>query len=135
MPTLRYASGSDIRLVDLRDSLINPLLDVEILDNVTIDAAGSSSNYAVKTSKHADLLIKVGAATGSPSITFHVEVIEPTSGAVIRTYDGNSLSAAGADWVTIDNLTMGTYLKVTWDGTLDASDYFSNCYARLITKR
>ena len=128
-------SQLDITLSALRDYLIDPIVDDLILNNATIDSAGESDIYNIRGAKHVDVLIYVGAPTGSPSITFHLQVIEPTSGKVIRTYDGNQLTAEGADWITVDGLTLGTHVKVTWDGTLDASNYFSGCFVRIVAKR
>ena len=125
----------DIKISELRDALINPLVDTLILNNATIDAAGESDVIEIKGAKHVDVLIYVGTPTGSPSVTFHLQVIEPTSGKVIRTYDGNTLSAEGADYIMVDGLMLGTHVKVTWDGTLDASNYFSGCFVRLVAKR
>ena len=115
--------------------LLDPVLDELIKNNETIDAAGESSVYNIRGAKHVDVLIYVGATTGSPSITFHLQVIEPTSGKVIRTYDGSQLTAEGADYITVDGLTLGTHVKVTWDGTLDTSNYFSGCFVRIVAKR
>jgi len=120
------------RVIDL---LEKPLLDELIKNNETIDAAGESETYNIGAAKHVDVLIYVGAVTGSPSITFHLQVIEPTSGKVIRTYDGSQLTAEGADYITVDGLTLGTHVKVTWDGTLDSSNYFSGCFVRIVAKR
>jgi len=118
-----------------KKALEAPLLDKLILNDATIDSAGESDILKIKGAKHVDVLIYVGAPTGSPSITFHLQVIEPSSGKVIRTYDGNQLTAEGADWITVDGLTLGTHIKITWDGTLDSSNYFSGCFVRVVAKR
>lgn len=125
----------DLALTALRDDLLNPTADVLVLSNATVDAAGSSADIAIKGAKHVDVLIYVGPPTGAPSITFHLLVVEPASGNVIRTYDGTTLTAEGADYITVDGLTLGTTVRVTWDGTLDASNYFSGVFCRLVAKR
>jgi len=125
----------DIAISALRDALLDPIVDELIKNNETIDAAGESSVYNIRGAKHVDVLIYVGTPTGSPSITFHLQVIEPTSGKVIRTYDGSSLTAEGPDYITVDGLTLGTHVKVTWDGTLDTSNYFTGCFVRIVAKR
>jgi len=125
----------DIALSAHRDALLDPVLDQLILNNATIDSEGESNILNIRGAKHVDVLIYVGAPTGSPNITFHLQVIEPTSGKVIRTYDGNQLTGEGADWITVDGLTLGTHIKVTWDGTLDSSNYFSGCFVRIVAKR
>jgi len=125
----------DLAITALRDALLDPVLDQPILNNATIDSAGESDILNIRGAKHVDVLIYVGAPTGSPDITFHLQVIEPTSGKVIRTYDGNQLTGEGADWITVDGLTLGTHIKVTWDGTLDSSNYFSGCFVRVVAKR
>lgn len=126
----------DITLSTLRDALLDVTLDDLIHNNATVNSTGQSDSLAVKGAKHIDVLIRVGSMTGSPTIQFHVDVIEPTSGAVIRTYDGTSISAADtSDWITVDGLTLGTYVKVRWDGTLDTSNYFSGVFCRIVAKR
>ena len=125
----------------LKKALNEPIVDVLILNNATINTSGSSAYIGIKGAKHIDLLIDLETITGTPNITFHIKVIERSSGGsatppkVIRTYDGNSLGAAGTDYITIDGLTLGDTIQVTWDGTLDSSNYFSNVYVRLIAKR
>jgi len=112
------------------------ILSKLILNNVTIDSAGESDILNIRGAKHVDVLIYVGAPTGSPNITFHLQVIEPTSGKVIRTYDGTNLTTEGSDYITVgDSGTLGTHVKVTWDGTLDSSNYFSGCFVRIVAKR
>ena len=129
-------SQLDITLSTLRDALIDVTLDNLIHNNATVDSTGQSDSLAVKGAKHVDVLIRVGSMTGSPTIQCHVDVIEPTSGAVIRTYDGTSISAADtSDWITVDGLTLGTHVKVRWSGTLDASNYFSGVFCRIVAKR
>ena len=126
----------DITLSTLRDALLDVTLDDLIHNNATVNSTGQSDSLAVKGAKHIDVLIRVGSMTGSPTIQFHVDVIEPTSGAVIRTYDGTSISAADtSDWITVDGLTLGTHVKVRWDGTLDTSNYFSGVFCRIVAKR
>ena len=110
-------------------------LDVMVLRNHSIKSAGQSSIYYIGAAKHVDVLIRVGSPTGTPSITFHLQVIDINSGQVIRTYDGSTLSAEGSDWITVDGLTLGTHIRITWDGTLDASNYFDNVFCRVIAKR
>ena len=129
-------SQLDITLSTLRDVLIDVTLDNLIHNNATVDSTGQSDSLAVKGAKHVDVLIRVGSMTGSPTIQFHVDVIEPSSGAVIRTYDGTSINAADtSDYITIDGLTLGTHVKVRWSGTLDASNYFSGVFCRIVAKR
>jgi len=126
----------DIALSAHRDALLDPILDQLILNNATIDSAGESDILNIRGAKHVDVLIYVGTPTGSPNITFHLQVIEPTSGKVIRTYDGTNLTTEGSDYITVgDSGTLGTHVKVTWDGTLDSSNYFSGCFVRIVAKR
>jgi len=120
---------------DLKGSILDPVVDVAVLSNATINAPGNSDNIDIKGSKHVDVLIVVGTPTGSPDVTFHLNVIEQSSGEVIRTYDGNQLTAAGTDYITMDDLTSADYINISWDGTLDTSSYFDGCYVRVITKR
>ena len=120
---------------DLKDALINPILNTLVLENATVNSSGNSADLDIKGAKHVDVLIVVGTPTNSPSIQFHLDVIEPASGQVIRTYDGSTLSAAGTDYITVDGLTLGTTVRVRWDGTLDASNYFSGVYCRVVAKR
>ncbi len=116
-------------------SLINPILNTLVLNGATVQSAGDSGLLDIKGAKHVDVLIYVGGVTGSPSITFHLQVIENQSGQVIRTYDGNTLTSAGADYITVDALTLGDTIKITWDGTLSTSDYVTGVYCRVIAKR
>jgi len=126
----------DITLSSLRDALLDVILNNLIHNNATVNSTGQSDSLEIKGAKHIDVLIRVGSITGSPTIQFHVDVIEPTSGAVIRTYDGTSISAANtSDYITIDGLTLGTHVRVSWDGTLDASNYFSGVFCRIVAKR
>ena len=126
----------DITLSSLRDALLDVILNNLIHNNATVNSTGQSDSLEIKGAKHIDVLIRVGSITGSPTIQFHVDVIEPTSGAVIRTYDGTSINAANtSDYITIDGLTLGTHVRVSWDGTLDASNYFSGVFCRIVAKR
>lgn len=118
--------------------LVFPILDRLILENATVNSASNSDTFYVGSAKHADCLIYLGGETGTATIQFHVDVIEPSSGQVIRTYDGTEMTAVGADYITIDGLTLGTAIRVSWDagtGTLDASNYFTGVYCRLVAKR
>jgi len=129
-------SQLDITISSLRDALLEPTLDTLVLNNATVNSSGDSGNLTIKGAKHVDVLIRVGGITGSPSIQFHLQVIEPTSGAVIRTYDGTSITTANtSDYINVDGLTLGTTVKVTWDGTLDDSNYFSGVFCRVVAKR
>lgn len=120
---------------DLKDALINPILDTLVLENATVNSPGNSADLDIKGAKHIDVLIVVGTPTNSPSIQFHLDVIEPASGQVIRSYDGNVLTASGTDYITVDGLTLGTTVRVRWDGTLDGSNYFGGVYCRVVAKR
>lgn len=123
------------QLININSKLEDPILDTLILNSATVNSAGDSGNLTIKGAKHVDVLIYVGAPTGSPSIQFHLQVIEPESGKVIRTYDGSTLTSESPDWITVDGLLLGTTVKVTWDGTLNATNYFSGVYCRLVAKR
>ncbi|KCZ71598.1 hypothetical protein ANME2D_02333 [Candidatus Methanoperedens nitroreducens] len=114
-----------------------PILDTLILNNATVTAGSSSEPvHTVFDANHADVLIRVGTKTGSPVLTFYLDVIEPTSGATIRTYPGIAISTATtSDYITVDGLTLGTRLKVRYAGTLDADNKFSGVYCRLVVKR
>jgi len=123
-------------VADISSIVSNITLNKLIHNNATVNSTGQSDSLAVKGAKHVDVLIRVGSMTGSPTIQFHVDVIEPSSGAVIRTYDGTSINAADtSDYITIDGLTLGTHVKVRWSGTLDASNYFSGVFCRIVAKR
>jgi len=112
-----------------------PILNELLFEDATINSPGSSINYEVKGAIHVDVLIKVGNAIGSPSLQFHLNVIEPSSGAVIRTYDGSTLTASDSvDYITVDGLTLGTHINLSWDGTLDSSNYFDGVYVRIVAK-
>ena len=129
--------AKDSTLTALRDALLDPILDELILNNETIDSSGESAVLNIRGAKHVDVLIYVGTPTGNPSITFHLQIIEPTSGKAIKVYDGNNLTAEGPDCITIDGSngsTLGTHIKITWDGTLDSSNYFSGCFVRVVAK-
>ena len=111
------------------------LLDVLVLENAKIDSKGNSDAYFNYGATHADVLIYVGSATGSPKVTFYLLVVEPSTGKVIRSYAGSEITAGDtADYITVHGLTLGTHLAVGWDGTLDASNYFEGVYVRLIAK-
>jgi hypothetical protein len=125
----------NLPITTLRDNLLDPVLDSLVLNNSTITASGSTGNLSIRGAKHVDVLIYVGTATGTPSITFSLEIIEPTSDQVIRTYNGSSLTTEGADYITVDGLTLGTTTKVTYDGVLNGSNYFSGVYCRVVAKR
>ncbi|RLF64173.1 MAG: hypothetical protein DRN30_05715 [Thermoplasmata archaeon] len=112
-----------------------PLVDVVVLNGDRVDSAGSSGQIYIGGARHVDVMISVGTKTGSPSIQFHLDVIDEVSGATIRTYDGNTLSDAGTDYITVDGLTLGTAVQVRWDGTLDGSNYFDGVYCRVVAKR
>jgi hypothetical protein len=114
---------------------IDPIVDTLLLSGAVIDSSSNSGNVDIKGARHVDVLIYVGAATGSPSITFYLDVIEPASGETIRSYSSDTLLAAGATWITVDNLLLGTTVRVRWTGTLDALNYFSGCYVRLVAKK
>jgi len=120
-------------------NLVLPVLDRLVISGTTINSSGNSDTYYIGSAKHIDVLIRVGAETGTATIQFHLQVIEPTSGAVIRTYDGTAITDGNtSDYITVDGLTLGTHVKVTWDnggGTLDASNYFDNVYCRIVAKR
>lgn len=112
-----------------------PILNELLFEDATINSPGSSINYEIKGATHVDVLIKVGNAIGSPSLQFHLNVIEPSSGAVIRTYDGSTLTASDSvDYITVDGLTLGTHINLSWDGTLDSSNYFDGVYVRIVAK-
>ena len=110
--------------------VVNELL----INNQTINSPGNSETVEISGAEHVDVLIVVGTATGTPSITFHLNVVEQTSGQTIRSYDGSNLTASGTDYITVDGLTLGDRVQVSWDGTLDGSNYFSGVYVRLIAK-
>lgn len=119
--------------------LIDPILNRLILEDQVVNSSGSSDIYYIGTAKQVDVLIYAGAETGTATLQFHLQVIEPASGQVITTYDGTEITAGDtADYITVDGLTLGTHVKVTWDGgtgTLDASNYFSGVYCRIVAKR
>jgi len=116
-----------------------PTVDELILKNQIVTESGESGAYNIGSAKHIDVLIRVGTETGTATIQFHLQVIEPASGAVIETYDGTAITDGDtSDCITVNGLTLGTHVKVTWDnggGTLDASNYFSGVYCRIVAKR
>jgi len=111
------------------------ILNELIHDNATISSAGETADKNIKGATHIDLLISVGGIVGTPSIQFHVDVKEEKSGQTIRTYSGTSLTSAGTDYITIDRLTLGQYIRVRWTGTLDVANYVTGVFVRLIAKR
>ncbi|MCL7412621.1 MAG: hypothetical protein M8353_03265 [ANME-2 cluster archaeon] len=128
---LPSGAASEATLVSLLDSALNAILK----NNEALAANGNSANQNILGAKHVDVLISVGTPTGSsPTIQFYLDVMEETSSAVIRTYNGTLLSAAGVDYITVDGLTLGQYVRVRWvlGGTTPS---FPNCYVRLIAKR
>ena len=113
------------------------ILNGLVKDNEFIKAAGESNLYNVAPFRHVDVLIVVGTETGTAGIQFFVDVVEIASNTTIRTYNGTDLSAAGVDHITIDNLTLGTHIKIRWtagSATLDASNWFDACYVRVVAK-
>ena len=111
-----------------------------ILNNQTIAATGASGLIETGGASKIELIYSVGANTGgSPSITFAIQVIEPTSGAVISTTSGTAIVAGGGGVGAIALLTAATStvtgdsVKVTW--TIGASNSWANVYARLIVKK
>ena len=117
-------------------NLMKPVINSLVINNQTVDAAGASSVLDISGSNVVEVLISVGTVTGTPDITFHVQVVESASGAVIKTYDGAALTAAGVDSIIVPATSVkGDTIKVTWTGTLDASNYFANVYCRAIAKR
>jgi hypothetical protein len=111
-------------------------MDKLILDNQAIKAVGNSASLEIGESTHVEILVAVGAMTGTSTITFHVEVIESSSNTVIDTYDGNQISvSSGIDSILLtDTDTIGGTIRVTWTGTLNANNYFSGVYCRIATK-
>ena len=111
------------------------LLNVLVLEGHTINSSGESDTYIIGGAKHVDVLIEVGTATGSPSLQFHLNVVNPFTGTIIRTYDGSTLTSSNStDYITVDGLTLGTHINLSWDGTLDSSNYFDGVYVILIAK-
>jgi len=114
-----------------------PYVDAMILDNVTVQAEGNSEPIYVGGLTHLELLVNVGVLTGVTDITFHITVLGGDATTVIRTYGGVQLSASLAtDYILIDSLLTGTYVKVTWTSStgLDATHKFANVYAQFIAK-
>ena len=119
---------------DTLSKIFSPI-DEMVLNDADVKSAGSSAKISTNYAKELELLIKVGTPTGSPKIQFHIDIIGPDGSSVIKTYDGNTLSAEGTDYIYINNDVAGKKVVIRWDGTLDDSNYFSGVYAELIGKR
>lgn len=119
------------------DILEENVVQKVIKDNATINSSGSSGEIYIGGAHVIELVIKVGSITGTPSVQFHIDIIHPITGDTLKTYDGTVLNSAGAtDYIFIGPSEFkGTYIKIRWDGTLDASNYFSGVFAQLILKR
>ncbi len=115
-------------------SILQPLNEL-VLNNATVDSSGNSDNLVINHAKVVEVLIVVGTPTGSPSITFYLDVLEPTSGKVIKSYSSSNLTAEGTDYIYVANDLLGNTVRVRWDGTLDASNYFSGVFVRVVAKR
>lgn len=115
--------------------LFDPQLNTLIKSDDIIIANGSSESQNIRGAKHVDVLISVGNPTGTtPTIQFFLDILEETSGETVRTYNGALLSAAGKDYITVDGLTLGQYVKVRWVvGGGDPS--WPDVYTRLVAKR
>lgn len=115
----------------------------EILNDVSLISSGPTSQilYNVLGASKAELLITIGANTGgvSPTIQFFIDIIDPLSGATIKTYSGTQITNAsgGQDYISIDgkSVLLGDYVQVRW--TLGGSTLgtWAGVYARLVIKR
>ncbi len=114
-----------------------PHVDALILNNITVQTTGNSAPIYIGGLSHLELLINVGTLTGVTDITFHITVLGGDATTVVRTYDGTQLSASGkTDYILVDSLTTGTYVKVTWTSVagLDGTKKFANVYAQFLAK-
>jgi len=127
---------TDVTPTDVSNRAREPVLVTKIHNNSTVNAVGKTVPIYIGDCKHLDLLISLGAETGTASIKYHINVIESVSGVTIRTYDGTELTAVGVDYITVDALTTGDWVTVNWStaGTLSAEHCFTAVYARLIAK-
>ncbi len=109
---------------------------VLVLDNATLNAEGQSNDIFIGDAEHIDVLISVGGLVGTAAgLQFELQIIEKTSGAVIYTYKGTSLSSAPVtDYITVDRLTLGDTVRIAWTGTLSTSNYFTGVYVRVVPK-
>ena len=114
---------------------VEPIVDELLLANATVNSPGESEIIEIAGAKHVDVLIVIGGAVGAPNITFSLDVVEELTGAVIRSYQSNQLAGAGTDYITVEGLTLGTTVKLSWSGTLDGANYFTGVTVRLIAKR
>ena len=110
-------------------------IDELVLNAQTVNAAGTSNTYPISNVSRVELLIVAEGINGSPSLQFHIDVLEPTTNKVIKSYDGTALTAEGVDNIFISNSLLGDTIQVRYDGTLDSSNYFSSVTARLIVRR
>jgi len=126
---------TDVTPTDVVNHVVDPTV-LKIHNNATVNAVGKTVPIYIGTAKHIDLLISLGGETGTASIKYHINVIEPVSGVTIRTYDGSELTAVGVDYITVDALTTGDWITVNWStaGTLSSEHYFSAVYVRLVAK-
>lgn len=108
-------------------------LDKLILDNAIVDSNGHSDVFSIRGADHLDVLIRVGDFHGwSGYIKFFLDIVEASSGEVIRTYDGSVLYDPGnvSDWITVDNLILGTHAQIRWF----SAAYFAGVYCRVVAK-
>lgn len=128
-----------------------------ILTDSTVTANGSSALYYVGGARQIDLLIDVtGTVSGtSPTLQFSItsELVDDTNFSTtllvndvgtVQTYKGTSLTATGADNITVvgsasgsgstNTSVIGDYITVAWavGGT---SPSFGGVYARLVAKK
>jgi len=112
-----------------------PFLDILIQDNATVTISGKTINYYIDSKTHIELLISVGNKIGNPYYTYNLNVVEPTSGKAISSYEAfcDQSNQTNTILLSEEDVT-GTYINISWDGRIDVNNYFINVYSRLIVK-
>ena len=124
----------DLEITEIISMVAQPKAIMMIHNNSDVKAIGNTVPIYIGTSTHIDLLIKLGAETGTASIKYNIDVWESVSETVIRTYEGTELTAAGVDSISVDGLVLGDWIKVRWTGTLSTDNWFASVYVKLIAK-
>lgn len=127
----------DLAITEIINLVTQPKSIIMVHNNVAVKAVDNTVPIYIGNATHVDLLINLGAKTGTAGITYHIAVIESVSGKTVRTYDGTALSASDAtDTISVDGLVLGDWIKVTWTtaAALSNDHYFSGVTAKLVVK-
>ena len=118
--------------------MVNPnesYLDILIHNNQTIITEGKTEIYYIDGRTHIELLISAGNKIGNPYHTYNLNIIEPTSGNIIMSYECFIDKANQTNSIILNDTDLtGTYINISWDGRIDSNNYFTNIYSRLIVK-